>query len=154
VDIIEGYGLTEGTGVSTANPPLGKRKTGSVGLPLWELQVEILNEELSPLPVGEKGEICIKGPANMVSYLNKPEATAESLREGWLRTGDIGYMDEALGERVKAVLEVSRPGVLTEEDIKTFLSDKLAKYKIPEFVEFMDKIPRNPTGKILKKDLR
>ncbi len=201
VDIIEGYGLTEGTGVSTANPPLGKRKIGSVGLPLWEQQAEIMDDRLNPMPIGERGEICIKGDANMLSYLNKPEATSETLQDGWLRTGDIGYMDdegyffivdrkkdminrggeniypseieavlvshpdivavavigvpdEALGERVKAVLEISSPGILTEDDVKAYLSDKLANYKIPEFVEFMEQIPRNPTGKILKKDLR
>ena len=137
----------------------------------------------------------------MIGYLNKPEASRETLIDGWLRTGDIGYRDEegyfyivdrkkdminrggeniypreiesvlephpdivavavighpdeALGERVKAVIELSRPGVLTPEDVKDYLSDKIARYKIPEIVVFLDELPRNPTGKILKKELR
>ncbi|MBT4089285.1 MAG: AMP-binding protein [Deltaproteobacteria bacterium] len=94
VDIIEGYGLTEVTGVSTANPPLGSRQVGSIGLPLPGQEIEIMDDSLNGLPAGERGEICIRGEANMITYLNKPEATAETIQDGWLRTGDIGYVDD------------------------------------------------------------
>ncbi|MCP4753774.1 MAG: AMP-binding protein [Proteobacteria bacterium] len=201
VDIIEGYGLTECNGISHLNPVHEKRKIGSVGIGLDEQESEIMDDDLKPVAVGQPGEICLRGECNMIGYLNKPEATAETLTEGWLRTGDIGYRDdegyfyvvdrkkdminrggeniypreiesvleahpdvvavavigspdEALGERVKAVLEVSRPGVLTEADVKNYLGDKIAEYKIPEIVVFTDEIPRNPTGKILKRMLR
>ncbi|MGR6836075.1 class I adenylate-forming enzyme family protein [Syntrophomonas erecta] len=137
----------------------------------------------------------------MLGYLNKPEVTKETLKDGWLHTGDIGYMDEDgyvyivdrkkdminrggeniypreieivieehpkvgevavigipdndLGERVKAFI-VPKPGQeLTGNEIKDFLKDKIAKYKIPEFIDITDNIPRNPTGKIMKQELK
>jgi long-chain acyl-CoA synthetase len=137
----------------------------------------------------------------MLAYLNQPAATAETVKDGWLHTGDVGRLDEygylyivdrkkdminrggeniypreieiaieantkvsevavigvpdaALGEKVKAFI-IPRPDQsLTAEEIKEFLQDKLAKYKIPEFIEITSDIPRNPTGKILKKELR
>ena len=76
--------VTEVTGLTTVNPPLGKKKPGSIGLPIPEQQVEIMDENNNILPVGEKGEICTRGDANMLGYLNKPEATAETIRDGWL----------------------------------------------------------------------
>ena len=66
----------------------------------------------------------------------------------------IGVPDKALGEKVKAFIILTEPGTLMEEDIKTYLSEKIAKYKMPEFVEFVTDLPRNPTGKILKKELK
>ena len=66
----------------------------------------------------------------------------------------IGIPDEALGERVKAFIIPSEPGKLTEEQVKEFLGERLAKYKIPEVIEFVSDLPRNPTGKILKKELK
>jgi long-chain acyl-CoA synthetase len=202
VDIIEGYGLTEGCGVSSANPPLGNRKAGSIGLALPEQEIRIMNDQLEEIPQGQPGEICIKGNANMNAYLNNAEATRETIEKDWMRTGDIGYQDEdgyfyvvdrkkdminrggeniypreieivleshpqivaaavvgvaddALGERVKAVLEVAKQNsTLTPDAVKKYLSDKLAKYKIPEFIEFVEQLPRNQTGKILKKQLK
>ena len=137
----------------------------------------------------------------MIEYFNNPKATQATVIDGWLHTGDIGYLDEegflfivdrkkdminrggeniypreievvleahpdvsavavigvpddALGERVKAVIEPSGPDILTEDIVKAYLKDKLAPYKIPEFIELTDNIPRNPTGKILKQELR
>lgn len=201
VDIIEGYGLTEVTGVTTCNPPLGMRKAGSIGVPYPEQEVAIMDDNHNILPVGEKGEICTRGDANMLAYLNKPEATAETIIDGWLHTGDMGYMDEdgffyvsgrkkeminrggeniypreieiplekhpkiaevavigapdaALGERVRACIVLFEPGSLTAPEVKEYLSDKIAKYKIPEHIEFLTEIPKNPTGKILKQELK
>lgn len=201
VEIIEGYGLTEVTGVSTVNPPLGKRKPGSIGVALPEQEVKIMDDDNNEMPIGEKGEICIKGDAVMLGYLNQPEATKEAIKDGWLHTGDMAYMDEegfmyivdrkkdminrggeniypreveialesnpkvrdvavigtpdeALGERVKAFIIPTEPGALTEEEVKEYLKDKLAKYKIPEVIEFVEDLPRTMTGKIMKKELR
>ena len=66
----------------------------------------------------------------------------------------IGVPDKALGEKVKAFITLSEPGALTEEGVKDYLKDKLAKYKLPEKVEFVSDLPRNPTGKVLKKELK
>jgi long-chain acyl-CoA synthetase len=95
--IVEGYGLTESSPVTHINPFAGgKRKVGSIGVPIPDTKCRIVNLEngTSDLPVGEIGELLIKGPQIMKGYWNKPEATAETLTEGWLHTGDIAKMDE------------------------------------------------------------
>jgi acyl-CoA synthetase (AMP-forming)/AMP-acid ligase II len=92
--ILEGYGLTETTCVSSVNPFYGDRKAGSIGLPVRGQEIRIVDGEGNAQPNGEYGEIVIKGPNVMKGYLNNPEATAESIRNGWLYTGDVGYADE------------------------------------------------------------
>ena len=92
--ISEGYGLTEGTCVSSLNPFWGVRKVGSIGLPLRGQPMKIVDDDMNELPSGEYGEIVIKGHNVMQGYYNNPEATAETIVNGWLRTGDMGYMDE------------------------------------------------------------
>jgi long-chain acyl-CoA synthetase len=94
IPMIEAYGLTEVTTAATANPFSGVRKPGSVGLPLRDLEVKIFDDQDRDVPVGEVGEIVIRGPAVMKGYYNNPQATAETLRGGWLHTGDLGKMDE------------------------------------------------------------
>ncbi len=200
VDITDGYGLTEGCGVTSTSFNIPENRN-SIGMALPSQQVEIMDDENHILPYGQKGEICIRGDSVMMGYLNKPEATAETIRDGWLHTGDIGHMDEmgylyisgrkkeminrggeniypreieiplekhpriadvavigipdpALGERVKACIVLKEPGTLTSDEVKEYLRDKIAKYKIPEFVEFMAAFPRNLTGKVLKQELR
>ncbi len=92
--IIEGYGLTEGTAGATANPIDGVRKIGSIGIPFAESEIRLLDEQDREVPQGEVGEICIKGDHVMKGYFNKPEDTAQTLRGGWLHTGDMAYKDE------------------------------------------------------------
>jgi len=92
--IIEGYGLSEASPVVCVNPVLGVRKVGSIGLPIPEVEVKILNEEDQELPVNEVGEIVVKGPNVMKGYYNLPEDSTEALKNGWLHTGDLGKTDE------------------------------------------------------------
>jgi long-chain acyl-CoA synthetase len=93
--ISEGYGLTEASPVTHANPFGGKRKVGSIGLPRPDTDAKIVDLESgeNDLPPGEEGELCIRGPQVMKGYWNRPEETAKSLRGGWLCTGDIARMD-------------------------------------------------------------
>jgi len=201
VEIIEGYGLTEVTGLSTVNPPLGRRKAGSIGQAIPGQEIKIMDDANNEQPQGSKGEICIKGESVMLKYFNNPAATNETIIDGWLHTGDIAYQDkdeflyivdrkkdminrggeniypreiemameampglkevavigipdEALGERVKAYVIPTEQGILTQEKIVQFLEDKVARFKIPEVIEFVNDLPRNPTGKILKKELK
>jgi long-chain acyl-CoA synthetase len=93
VPIVEGYGLTEGTCVSTLNPVQGERKIGSIGLPCPGQEVLIVDDEGQEVPVGERGEIVIGGDVVMLGYHNRPEETAEALAGGRLHTGDVGYKD-------------------------------------------------------------
>jgi acyl-CoA synthetase (AMP-forming)/AMP-acid ligase II len=93
IAILEGYGLTEAACCSTLNPFYGPRKLGSIGLPIRGQDVEIRTAENAVAAIGEPGEVCVRGPNVMQGYLGRPEANAESLREGWLHTGDVGYRD-------------------------------------------------------------
>lgn len=173
----------------------------SCGRPQTNVDVQIVDEDWNFLPANEVGEIAIRTEANMVGYWNNPDATAKTLRDGWLRTGDMARMDEdgylylvdrkndmivsgALnvypseverilqqhpsifevavigvpsekwGEEVKAVVVLKQGADATEKDIINFCEGKLAGFKKPKTVEFIDKLPRNLTGKILKKELR
>ncbi len=94
--LVEGYGLTEASTLACANPIYGKNITGSVGLPVPDTEVKIMDIERGEveMPLGETGEICIRGPQMMERYHNMPEETEQNLRDGWLYTGDIGRMDE------------------------------------------------------------
>ncbi len=94
--IVEGYGLTETSPVTHINPFRGKRKIGTIGIPIPDTLCRIasLEDGETDLPVGEAGELLIQGPQVMAGYHNKPEATAATLTDGWLHTGDIATMDE------------------------------------------------------------
>ena len=93
IPLIEGYGLSETSPVACFNPLRGEKKPGSVGLPLKGVAFQIWNDAGDVLPTGERGEICIKGHNIMIGYWNNPEATAAAIKDGWLLTGDIGYLD-------------------------------------------------------------
>jgi long-chain acyl-CoA synthetase len=200
LDINEGYGLTETTPSVTYNHAT-KHKQGSVGTPIDEVEVEIWDEEDRPVAQGQTGQIVVKGPNIMKGYFNNREATAETMKDGWLRTGDVGYMDEEgyfflvdrmkdmvnsaglkiwpreveevlyqhlgvaecsvigvphelFGESVKACV-VAKPGVeICADDLITYCKERLAGYKVPKTVEFMEGLPKSPAGKVLKTELR
>lgn len=94
--IVEGYGLSEASPVTHVNPISGLRKPGSIGIPVpsTDARVVSLEDGVSDAPLGQPGELAVKGPQVMLGYWNMPEETAASLRDGWLYTGDIATMDE------------------------------------------------------------
>ncbi|MEU6561308.1 class I adenylate-forming enzyme family protein [Nocardia nova] len=94
IPIVEGYGLSEGTCASVVNPLRGRRKPGTVGLPLPGQTIRIADPDGNPVAAGGTGEVLIQGPNVMRGYLNRPQETADTIVGGWLRTGDIGRFDE------------------------------------------------------------
>jgi len=119
--IIEGYGLSEASPVTHANPLFGRRKTGTIGLPWPDTEARIVDIGTGEktLPVGEAGELVIRGPQVMKGYWNKPEETARTLRGGWLHTGDIATMDEegyfTIMDRIKDMIKTAGESVYPRE---------------------------------------
>jgi long-chain acyl-CoA synthetase len=206
--VFEGYGLSEAPTATHCNPLMGENKTGSIGMPLPDVDCKIisLDDGVSEVPLGEIGELVIKGPQVMKGYHNMPTETANALRkmegeEGvWLFTGDIARMDEdgyfyivdrkkelikpggyqvwprEVEEAIQAnpkVLEVGVAGIpdpyrgetvkawvvlkpgetMTEEEVKEWCKERLAKYKVPTHIEFRDELPKTTVGKILRREL-
>ncbi|TCB61414.1 AMP-binding protein [Acinetobacter terrae] len=92
-NIIEGYGLSETSPVATANPPSSMEFSGTIGVPLPLTEVAILDDDGNEVPLGEQGEISIRGPQVMKGYWNRPDETEQVMTNGFFRTGDIGIMD-------------------------------------------------------------
>lgn len=198
--IHEGYGLTETSPFACYNHDL-KYKLGSVGTPIENVEMKVVNFDGMEVQPGELGEIIIRGPNVMLGYWNRPTETAQVLKNGWFHTGDIGHMDEDgyfyVVDRLKDMINVSgfkvypaevenvlyqHPAVaecavygdpdpvkgeivqasillkagltVTEQDLIAFCSERMATYKVPCAVKFVDSIPKNATGKILKRLLR
>ncbi len=201
VDIYEGYGMSEGSPVVTFNQKAVGRKPGSVGTPVWGVDVKIVDPDGIELPIGERGELLYRGHNVMKGYHNRPEATAETIRDGWLHSGDIAYKDkdgfffivdrtkdliirggmnvypreveetlikheavslvavigipdEQMGEEVKAVVVLKEEITITEIELIEWTKERIAAYKCPRQVEFVNALPMSATGKILKKELR
>ena len=199
--LIESYGLSEASPVVTLNPVDGPWKAGSIGLPIHDVRVAIMDEDGSVVAVGQTGELWVKGGNVMKGYWNRPDATAEALLNGWLKTGDMGHADEEgyifVTDRKKDMLlvnginvypreieeliyecdgvkEVSVVGQIDQrkgelpvafivmeegfaENASAILEDlkpRLAAYKVPRRVIFIENLPRNATGKVLKTALR
>jgi long-chain acyl-CoA synthetase len=132
--VVEGYGLTETSPVTHVNPLTGVRKEGSIGLPVSDTDVRIMSLEDpdAEAPAGERGELCIKGPQVMLGYWNRPEATAEMIRNGWLHTGDIAILDDEgyafIVDRMKDMVIVSGFNVYpTEVEEVLFHHPKISK---------------------------
>ncbi len=202
ITILEGYGLSETSPVASSNVLYKPAKPGTVGLPIWGIEMKIVDEQDHDLPVGEVGEIVIRGHNIMKGYYKRPEATAEAIHDGWFHSGDIGKMDEdgffsivdrkkdmiirggfnvypreleevlyghpavaeaavigipnaQMGEEVKAIIYLKPGATATEEDIHAYCKERLAGYKYPRIIQFIDQpLPKNATGKVLKRELR
>jgi long-chain acyl-CoA synthetase len=92
--VLEGYGLSETTGMGTFNTPDRERKPGSIGVPVGGTEIRLVDEDDNDVPAGEPGELVMRGPFVMSGYWNRDEATEEVMRGGWFHTGDIATVDE------------------------------------------------------------
>jgi long-chain acyl-CoA synthetase len=110
-NLVEGYGMTESSPVISVNPIDGSGRIGTVGLPVPSTEVRIADEHDNVLPIGQTGEIQVRGPQVMLGYYNKPDETAKTIRNGWLCTGDVGVIDEdgylRVVDRIKDMIIVS-----------------------------------------------
>ena len=203
-DLYQVYGLTETTGAITMmmpddhNPERGKLR--SCGKALKGVELKVIDDDGNDLETGEIGEVISKSKLNMKGYWNKPDATKESIVDGWFYSGDAGFFDEEgflfIHDRVKdmivsggeniypaevenalmshdEILDAAVVGVpdekwgesvkgfvvigessLSEEEIISYTRSQIAAYKCPKSIEFIKELPRNPSGKILRRELR
>ncbi|MFX1274302.1 MAG: long-chain fatty acid--CoA ligase [Promethearchaeota archaeon] len=127
--VVEVYGMTEASPLVTMNPYRGKRKVGSVGIPLPNTEVKLVDttDRQKTVPLGEPGEVVIKGPQIFKGYWNKPEETKNALKDGWFYSGDVGIMDEdgfiTIVDRTKDMIIVSGFKVFSVE-----IDDKMSKH--------------------------
>lgn len=198
--IYEGYGLSETSPFTHFSSYHAGRKIGSIGRNVPDVICKVVDEEDQELPFGQVGELVIQGPNVMMGYLNRPEETSFAMRNGWLHTGDMAYVDEEgfayIVDRKKdliivrgfnvypreveevlfqhtGILEAAVTGIpdesygeivcayvvlrdpsLTEDMIIRFCKEHLAMYKVPRQVVFLEELPKNTTGKILRRVLR
>lgn len=204
-DFLQIYAATETGNVATCLPPedhyVGSPVLKAAGRAYPGVTVKVIDRAGNALPADEMGEVCVRVPAPMVEYWNLPAETAKTLVDGWVHTGDCGYLDERgylfLGDRIKdviisagqniypaevenalskhpAVAEVAVVGVphdrwgesvhavvvardghaVRPRELMLFARDELADYKLPSSWDFVDALPRNPAGKVLRRQLR
>ena len=201
IGLLQVYGLTESCGPACLmDAENALRKPTSTGRAFFHTEVRVVDDQLNDCPPGEAGEVIVKGAHIMREYWNRPDATADTLVDGWLRTGDVATMDEegfvSIQDRIKDMIisggenvypaEIenvlqAHPGIseaavigqnsqrwgesplaivvktddaLTEAEVMEFCQGRLARFKQPQAVAFIEEIPRNPSGKILKRLLR
>jgi acyl-CoA synthetase (AMP-forming)/AMP-acid ligase II len=201
IDVTQAFGMTEACGsLCMVGPEDGMRKAGTVGKAYFHTELRIVDSDGRDLPPGEAGEIIARSPTIMKEYWNRPEDTAEAIRDGWYHTGDVGVQDEegfiTIRDRIKDMIisggenvypaEVEmvlmqHPGIvdaavigqesrkwgespfavivpksagLTESEVVSHCDGKLARFKLPKGVVFVEELPRNATGKVLKRLLR
>jgi|TARA_Y100000310_G_scaffold332176_2_gene407259 O-succinylbenzoate-CoA ligase len=201
IEVHQIYGLTESCGPACViNAENALKKIGSTGRAFFHTDVRVVNEEGADCTPDEQGEVWVRSPHNMLEYWNRPEATSETLVDGWLRTGDVAVMDAEgfvyIQDRIKDMiisggenvypaeienvilshpevaevavigqsserwgespfaLVVRKSELLSDVDVLQFCDGKLARFKLPKGVAFVDEIPRNPSGKVLKRVLR
>jgi len=199
--LLEGYGLSEASPAVCINP-LTLQKPKSVGTAFAGYEMKIVDDNMLELPRGEVGDIIVKGENIMLGYLNRPEATDETIVKGWLLTGDMGYMDgddylfivdrkkdlviskginiyprelEEVIDAFKGVASSAVIGIADEKsgeipvayieleegvkeldvsELRKHLRENLANFKVPKQLHFIDELPKNATGKVLKRKLK
>ena len=199
--LLEGYGLSEASPAVCMNT-FKKQKAGSVGTALHSYEMKVVDDDMNELPRGGIGDIIVKGDNVMQGYLGRPEATDETIVNGWLLTGDMGYMDdedflfivdrkkdliiskginiypreieevidvfdgvgasavigivdENSGEVPIAYVELdAEVESVDEHALKMYLREHLANYKVPKHIHFINELPKNATGKVLKRVLK
>ncbi|MCR9279203.1 MAG: acyl--CoA ligase [Pseudomonadaceae bacterium] len=197
-----GYGMTETCGIITSiNGDFFVDKPDSAGPILPNYESKIVDDSGREVAQGELGELCVRGAQVIRGYINRPEATAESIVDGWLHTGDIaridedgfvfivdrkkdmvlrggenvycaevesavfehdavaecsvfGVPDDRLGEEVGIAVVLKADHSLTADELRAFTGTLIAKHKLPRYVWFLDELPRNASGKFLKRELR
>tara|TARA_S200000501_G_scaffold366465_1_gene401227 strand:+ start:6437 stop:7996 length:1560 start_codon:yes stop_codon:yes gene_type:complete len=201
VKIFEGYGMSEASPLVTYNQPAFERKIGSVGLPIWGVQVKIVNNQSIEVPNYEVGQIIFRGHNVMKGYFNNKEATKKSIKKGWMHSGDLGYIDDdgylfvvdrmndmiirgganvypreieeviikhpkvslvavvgipdkRMGEEIKAYVILNQDQKISKSEFKNWIKTKVAANKYPRQIEFVNELPLNATGKILKRKLK
>jgi len=202
VTMRQGYGLTEvGVNCFSMTDEEALRKRSSVGKPIFHSEMRLVDADGNDVKVGETGELLIKGPHVCIGYWNNPEATAQSLKDGWFHTGDmarqdeegyfyiagrfkdmiisggenvyaaeveavfrehesvadaalIGQPDEKWGEVGLMIVACKPNQTVSADELLKFCAGRLAKYKIPKRVEFVDALPYSPYGKVIKAELR
>lgn len=147
-NVIEGYGLTESSPVVCCNPVDGTDQVGTIGLPVPDTEVKFIDEDGHEVPLGQPGELCVRGPQVMESYYNQPSETDKVFKDGWLLTGDIGLMNPdgfvKLVDRKKDMILVSGFNVYPNE-----VEDVLAKH--PKILEVAAiGIPDQHSGEVVK----
>jgi len=197
ITISQIFGQTEASTITFLSPEDAALKIGSVGLPVFHGEVRIVDKTGREVDAGEVGEIIIRGPTLMSGYWNRPDLTAETIREGWLYTGDlarrdaegyisivdrekdmyisggeniypaeiekalhahpkifdvgiVGVPDKKWGEVGKASIVLKSGETMNEGEVFEFLRGKVARYKIPKHVEFIEELPKTASGKIQK----
>jgi long-chain acyl-CoA synthetase len=200
--IVEGFSMTEMMMAIIATPILGLYKPGAVGIPVSDVELRVVDADTGErdLPPNEVGEFIVRAPQLMKCYWGRPDETANTIRDGWLYTGDLGYLDEDgymfIVDRKKdvikpsgfqvwpreveevlaahpAVAEVSVAGVpdpfqseavkawvvlrfgqaACEDELREHCRQKLAAYKVPKRIQFLDKLPKSHIGKTLRREL-
>ena len=199
--LLEGYGLSECSPAVCVNR-LDIQKPLSVGLPLPSYEVKVVNEEMVEVKSGVVGELMVKGDCVMKGYLNHPEATRETIINGWLLTGDLGKKDDdgfiyivdrkkdliiskginiypreieevlykyegvdaaavvglkdaqTRDEEVLAFIQPKENVTLSEVEVRKYLKSHLANFKLPKHIYFVEELPKNATGKVLKRVLK
>ena len=197
ITISQIFGQTEASTITFLSPDDAVLKIGSVGLPVFHGEVRIVDKMGKDVSPAEVGEIIIRGPTLMSGYWNRPDLTSETIRDGWLYTGDlaktdeegyvyivdrekdmyisggeniypaeiekvlhshpkifdagiVGVPDEKWGEVGKAFIVIKPGETMSNGEIFEFLKGKVAKYKIPKYVEFIEELPKTASGKIQK----
>ncbi|MHA3704261.1 long-chain-fatty-acid--CoA ligase [Jatrophihabitans sp. YIM 134969] len=199
--ILEGYGLSETSPVASFNMRAVGRKPGTIGTPIPGVEMRLIDDDWNTVDAGTVGEIAIKGPNIMKGYWNKPEATAEAIRDGWFRSGDlatvddegfftivdrkkdmiirgglnvypreieevlyehpavleaavVGIPDDEFGEQVGAAVSLKEGADVSTEEIIAFVKERVAGYKYPRQVWIVGELPKGPTGKILRREVK